>query len=164
MKRSYEWDPLHSPSGRCAKRQRCTPLTVSPPSVRNCIGTEPSPFPDFSSKLTTEQIARNIRDEIKRIQRRKHLQNNVPECSIIESPASSTSGLLSPSRKDEPLFTYRHVELICERVMKERESKIREEYDKILSTKLAEQYDTFVKFTHEQVQRRFENCTPSYLS
>lgn len=164
MKRSHEWDPLHSPTSRCAKRRRCTPLMVSPPAVRGSVRTEPSPFQDISPKVTQEQIARNIRDEIKRIQRRKHLQNTVPESSIPELPSSSTSGLLCSSRKNQPLFTYRQIELICERMIKERESQIREEYDKILTAKLSEQYDTFVKFTHDQVQRRFENCTPSYLS
>lgn len=75
--------------------------------------------------------------------------------------------------------------MICERLLKEREEKIREEYDEILTTKLAglclcvshlmtpirstelqktkfsffffltEQYDAFVKFTHDQLMRRF---------
>lgn len=67
-------------------------------------------------------------------------------------------------RRDQPLFTFRQVGLICERMMKERESQIREEYDHVLSTKLAEQYDTFVKFTYDQIQKRFEGATPSYLS
>lgn len=50
---------------------------------------------------------------------------------------SQSVGLLSPSRRDQPLFTFRQVGLICERLMKERESQIREEYNQVLSTKLA---------------------------
>lgn len=48
------------------------------------------------------------------------------------------------------------VGLICERMLKERESQIREEYDRVLNAKLSEQYDAFVKFTYDQIQKRFE--------
>lgn len=46
--------------------------------------------------------------------------------------------------------------MICERMLNEREEKLREQYDAVLTTKLAEQYDAFVKFTYDQIQRRFE--------
>nr|AIS66739.1 subolesin [Rhipicephalus haemaphysaloides] len=156
LKRTHDWDPLHSPSGRSPKRRRCMPL--SPPPTR-AHQIDPSPFGDVPPKLTSEEIAANIREEMRRLQRRKQLcfQATDPECQ-------QTSGLSSPVRRDQPLFTSRQVGLICERMMKERESKIREEYDHVLSTKLAEQYDTFVKFTYDQIQKRFEGATPSYLS
>jgi hypothetical protein len=41
-------------------------------------------------------------------------------------------------------------------MLKERESQIREEYDRVLNTKLSEQYDAFVRFTYDQIQKRFE--------
>nr|AFL65878.1 subolesin [Rhipicephalus microplus] len=156
LKRTHDWDPLHSPSGRSPKRRRCMPL--SPPPTR-AHQIEPSPFGDVPPKLTSEEIAANIREEMRRLQRRKQL------CFQGADPESQhTSGLSSPVHRDQPLFTFRQVGLICERMMKERESKIREEYDHALSTKLAEQYDTFVKFTYDQIQKRFEGATPSYLS
>lgn len=111
---------------------------------------------------------------MRRLQRRKQLCFSYPlesssggERSGPSSPSSSGApqqGLLSPVRRDQPLFTFRQVGLICERMMKDRESQIREEYDNVLSTKLAEQYDTFVKFTYDQIQKRYEGATPSYLS
>jgi len=63
--------------------------------------------------------------------------------------------------------------MICARLLKEREEKIREEYDQILSHKLdgkknefsfdikkkfffsLEQYEGFVRFTQDQLTRRF---------
>lgn len=79
----------------------------------------------------------------------------------------------SPRRPDSPpslvrhpekaLFTFKQVQLICERMLKEREEALREQYDAVLTTKLAEQYDAFVKFTYDQIQRRYE-AAPSYLS
>lgn len=62
------------------------------------------------------------------------------------------------------MFTMSQVNAICEKMVKEREAVIREQYDKILTQKLSEQYDAFVKFTHEQIQRRFENSHCSYVS
>lgn len=41
-------------------------------------------------------------------------------------------------------------------MLNEREEKLREQYEAVLTTKLAEQYDAFVKFTYDQIQRRFE--------
>lgn len=46
--------------------------------------------------------------------------------------------------------------MICERMLRERETVLREEYDQVLNTKLAEQYDAFVKFTYDQIQKRYE--------
>lgn len=52
--------------------------------------------------------------------------------------------------------------MICERMLTERETQLREEYDRILSMKLSEQYDAFVKFSNDQLHRRFElAATPS---
>lgn len=40
-------------------------------------------------------------------------------------------------KKDQPTFTLRQVGIICERLLKDYEDKVREEYEQILSTKLA---------------------------
>ena len=83
-------------------------------------------------------------------------------CFLSSFAPTSNLGLLSPSRRDQPLFTFRQVNLICERLLKERETSLRDEYDQVLSSKLAEQYDTFVKFTYDQIQKRFDiGATPS---
>ncbi|XP_064112054.1 akirin-2-like isoform X2 [Macrobrachium nipponense] len=98
-----------------------------------------------------------------------------PSLSPSPSPApSSSSGLAalhhhhhhqSSLSKDKPLFTFRQVNLICEQLLREREVKIREEYDKVLASKLAEQYDCFVRFTTDQIQQKLSQAAlPSYLS
>jgi len=49
--------------------------------------------------------------------------------------------------------------------MGERVDQVRQEYDEILQQKLSEQYESFVKFIDQQIQRRFkESQAPSYLS
>ncbi|XP_074602948.1 akirin [Brevipalpus obovatus] len=187
LKRPLEWDPLNSPS------QSSSPNPTRP-TKRRCLmhhnynsspyippkGT--SPFDGIHPKLTAEEIAANIKDEMKRLQNRKQLHyqssanqfqinsqtdsnSNENDTSFPESLSNSVLGLLSPSRRDQPLFTFRQVTIICERILKEREASLKEEYDRVLSSKLAEQYDTFVKFTYDQIQKRFETeTTPSYLS
>lgn len=82
----------------------------------------------------------------------------------VSSMTGSSCGGVSPSRKEQPLFTLRQVGMICERLLKEREEKVREEYEETMTSKLAEQYDTFVKFTHDQLMRRFGEQPASYVS
>lgn len=85
--------------------------------------------------------------------------------SKISPPAPCNSpavGLTSPRCREQPIFTFKQVGMICERLLRERENQLREQYDKILSLKLAEQYDTFVKFTYDQIQKRLDSgSTPS---
>lgn len=45
--------------------------------------------------------------------------------------------VVGSSRKDQPSFTLRQVSYLCERLLKDHEEKIREEYEQILNTKLA---------------------------
>ena len=159
LKRSLEFDPVHSPGGRTPKRRRCMPICM-PPTTPPTKCHEPSPFGDVSSKLTPgmsefknyvrqqqnvlfkisilEQILANVREEVKRFQRRKQLnfsQNQSQNmnsqhqdslmCESPTSPASPASCPRSPSplmalassnhfgqscsTKDKPLFTFKQV-------------------------------------------------------
>uniref|UniRef100_A0AAY5F160 Akirin-2 n=1 Tax=Electrophorus electricus TaxID=8005 RepID=A0AAY5F160_ELEEL len=167
LKRTMDFDPLMSPTS--SKRRRCAPVSPSS-SPRKYLRNEPSPFGEVSARLTTEQILHNIKQEYKRMQKRKHLdgsfQQTEASCSLVSQSQASilsgssfpeaSTGTVSPTRREQPLFTLRQVGMICERLLKEREDKVREEYEEILTSKLAEQYDTFVKFTHDQLMQRFE--------
>ncbi|XP_050390399.1 akirin-2 [Patella vulgata] len=182
MKRSHEFDPLHSPSQGTPKRRRCMPMTLSP-STPPTKTPKRSAFSEASPKLTSEQIAARISMEIKRMQRRRQLHyqggSSPPHCSFstenthlsgMDSPPSSSQSstslfsALSPSKKDIPLFTFRQVSMICDRMIKDREEQIQGEYDGVLSSKLAEQYEAFLKFNHDQLQKRFGDAPMSYVS
>jgi len=72
LKRSLEFDPVHSPGGRTPKRRRCMPMCIpATSSASKCH--EPSPFAEVATPLTPEQILANVREEVKRLQRRKQL-------------------------------------------------------------------------------------------
>jgi len=77
----------------------------------------------------------------------------------------NSMGSSSPlAHSERPLFTYRQVRMICERLLKEQEVRLREEYDQVLNARLAEQYDTFVRFTYDQIHRRIDDSPMTYLS
>ncbi|CAM4702446.1 akirin-1 [Siphateles boraxobius] len=183
LKRSMEFEALLSPQS--PKRRRCNPLPGTPttPSPQRC-GLRPStesPAHSMSPqsmggehRLTPEQIFQNIRQEYSRYQRRRQLEgafNQTEPCSSTDIQSSSPA-LTSPSsptgasslKKDQPLFTLRQVGYLCERLIKDHEEKMREEYEQILNTKLAEQYESFVKFTQDQIMRRYGARPASYVS
>jgi len=85
----------------------------------------------------------------------------------LPSSSSSAQQPQPPQQKKEekPIFTLKQMTLIAERMCKERVDQVRQEYDEILQQKLSEQYESFVKFIDQQIQRRFkESQAPSYLS
>uniref|UniRef100_A0A8C7TCQ9 Akirin 1 n=1 Tax=Oncorhynchus mykiss TaxID=8022 RepID=A0A8C7TCQ9_ONCMY len=179
LKRSMEFEALLSPQS--PKRRRCNALPGAPstPSPQRCNLRPPVDCPSHSMSPPTmggehrltpgkkcegkiKQIFQNIRQEYSRYQRRRQLEGafNQSEaaCSSTDAPSSALTAPSSPpgaSRKDQPSFTLRQVSYLCERLLKDHEEKIREEYEQILNTKLAEQYESFVKFTQDQIMRRY---------
>uniref|UniRef100_A0A672NY72 Akirin-2 n=1 Tax=Sinocyclocheilus grahami TaxID=75366 RepID=A0A672NY72_SINGR len=160
LKRTMDFDPLLSPAS--PKRRRCAPMSPSP-SPQKYLRMEPSPFGRLSSALTADTVSQ-LKRGLKRLKLRYYSVNSLTfffvQFSCGYQCHEMLSGCLigwcsSPSRREQPLFTLKQVGMICERLLKEREEKVREEYDQILTTKLAEQYDAFVKFTHDQLMRRF---------
>ena len=156
---------------------------------------KPSPFGEVATTLTQEQILANVQQELGRLQRRKRKRSSVnrslisvhhhpqdsamngsptspsspASCSSSSSPsnawAPSSNSEAKRSREEKSVLTCKEMNLICERMMKEHETKIREEYDRIFTQHLSEQYDGFVQFTLDQQRKRFEtSAVPSYMS
>jgi len=112
-------------------------------------------------------LSASLTEEVQRMRRKRQLNMELSENRNLDdsSSDSSSENTFPSSAKDKPLFTFRQVGMICERMLNERESQLREEYDKILNMKLSEQYEAFVKFSNDQLHRRFEAAEdPSYLS
>ncbi|XP_067947710.1 akirin-2-like [Watersipora subatra] len=178
LKRSIDFDPL---SPRRAKRRRCgsailTSLNTTPSVV---ISKPPSVFQEATPSLSKEQLADSIRTEIKRLRRRKtktitHTVGSVSQSDSSDgelpsaSPSTSTSqtNCSHEQRKDTtPLFTFKQMTVLCERMVKEQTERLCEEYDQVLASKLAEQYEAFLKFNHDQIHSHFANSSDaSYLS
>lgn len=88
-----------------------------------------------------------------------------PNFAGSSSPSRVSTGSMSPPRgKEQPTLTVKQVVLLCERLWKEREDKLREEYDQVLHERLTDQYDSFLKFTQDQIMRRYQQSSCSYVS
>ncbi|XP_038828028.1 akirin-1-like [Salvelinus namaycush] len=181
LKRSIEFEALHSPQS--PKRRRCNPLPGTPvtPSPKRCnllsatgdSSMSPQSTCGGEHRLTPEQIVQNLRQEYSRYQRRCQLEEafNQSESQTPSDGPGQSSGFMAPSspsgvsmKRDQPCFTLRQVGSLCERILKDHEGSICEEYEQILNTKLAEQYESFVKFTHDQIMRQYSARPSSYVS
>lgn len=63
----------------------------------------------------------------------------------LQNAATHDTQLDSVDDSIQPILTARQAQSICERIAGDVEQKLREEYDKILARKLADQYDVFAK-------------------
>jgi hypothetical protein len=187
LKRSFEHDrdsntnptPYESRTPSSKRQRRCFPMTVVSSSSSNETTTtttdmsfgSQSVFPDVQPILTTDDLLSRIKEEVRRLQRRNQLKPISSELTEDESHQSTTDSTSlinlpghSSSSSNQHLLTLKQVNMICARLLKEREEKIREEYDQILSDKLNEQYEGFVRFTQDQLTRRFSELQFSYVS
>ena len=75
-----------------------------------------------------------IKEEVRRLQRRHQLKN--PTTSDLSDDDNPNDSRSSSVNQQQPLLTLKQVNIICARLLKERDEQIREEYDRVLSTKL----------------------------
>ena len=127
-------------------------------------------FPQSDSTQSEEFVRTNLQDEVKRLKHRNQLAlapptplqdpTSAPISDVSHSPLTNITPV---SSRDQPLFTLRQVETICSRLLQENEEQLREQYGQALSERLNEQYDDFLKFTHDHIQKQFSNTTCSYI-
>ncbi|XP_043643501.1 akirin [Drosophila teissieri] len=79
------------------------------------------------------------------------------------SPKSEIQVAKSTTEDSRNLLTYQQLKLICCEMMEQCDNRVVQEYEVALTQKMAEQYDTFIKFKHDQLQRECEH-EASYLS
>ncbi|PIO11595.1 hypothetical protein AB205_0205290 [Aquarana catesbeiana] len=145
LKCSMEFEALMSPQS--PKRRWCTPL---PGSLAN-------PFPP---KVRPE-AQQSIRPAVFSAAAGENGHSSEVQASTSLTAPSSPGSVV---KKDQPTFSLLQVGILCERLLKDHEDKIREEYEQILNTKLEELYESFVKFTHDQIMRRYGTRPTSYVS
>ena len=178
----FEIGSMSDPCQRSANKRRCTtnqnysynvhnqthPTTASPSSVAPSPNLASSPFKDPTVILgpLCDHVTSIIKNEVHRAhhQQQQQQQQQQPHQQNQQQHHNNHPSL--PINYDEPTLSVRQTQAICEKIIREREQKLREEYDKILISKLAEQYDTFVKYTHDHIETRYNetNSHPSYLS
>eukprot|EP00057_Strongylocentrotus_purpuratus_P001608 XP_001200148.2 PREDICTED: akirin-2-like [Strongylocentrotus purpuratus] len=74
LKRTLDFDPLHSP-GTSPKRRRCSPIiTPSTPTSKSSL--QQSPFSPVTPRISPGQLVAHISHEWRRIRRRKRLEES----------------------------------------------------------------------------------------
>lgn len=137
----------------------------------------PSPFARLSFCLTPEQLTVRIKEQIDRLGRKrlgriaylpKKKQNN-ENSEVADSQAATTSAAetseLYKEINDKPMLSLEQMNHLCSRQLKEQEENIREEYEKLLKNKSADQYDVFLRFQHDELKKKLsKEERPSYLN
>ena len=139
LKRSLEFDPVE----QGVKRKRAE-MKLSPPS--SPISSSPSSTftinPNSSSPTKQQSIFTS--------------SPNKNQSLVFKKPCSLTaltSSSITTTTDDIPMLTYAQTAQMCARLLREQDRSLREQYEQILSTKLTEQYDTFVRYTHDSVHK-----------
>mmetsp|Transcript_27152 Transcript_27152/g.37910 ORF Transcript_27152/g.37910 Transcript_27152/m.37910 type:complete len:192 (-) Transcript_27152:473-1048(-) len=68
------------------------------------------------------------------------------------------------SCKKKKYFTEDQVQKIVQRALQDQEEKLREQYNKILNERLAEQFENFTNFNQDYVYRQMNRRACSYVS
>ena len=120
--------------------------------------------PSLILSSLSEDVTCLIKHEMHRAHHSQHQQHqqNPPN-----QQQNDYNNQLQSNQLEPPVLTVRQTQMICEKLIREREQKLREEYDKILINKLAEQHATFVKYTEDHIEKRYNQTNShqsSYLS
>jgi hypothetical protein len=140
LKRSLEFDPVE----QGVKRKRAE-MKLSPPSS-----------PISSSSTTTTSFTTNTNPSSPSKQQQSIFTSSPTknQSLVFKKPCSLTALTSSSSTTDDiPMFTYTQTAQMCARLLREQDRSIREQYEQLLSNKLTEQYDQFVRYTHDSVHK-----------
>lgn len=78
------------------------------------------------------------------------------QSSIFTSSSKKKSSTSLPSTTttdDTPMFNYAQTAQMCAHLLREQDKSIREQYEQLLTTKLNEQYEQFVTYSHDSVHK-----------
>lgn len=86
--------------------------------------------------------------------------------TTVTESTSSQKIAASLNLYDRPQFSLKQVQMICERLLKQQEVRLRYEYETVLNQRLEEQHEQYVQFAREQLERQHQdnNADISYLS
>uniref|UniRef100_A0A915E594 Akirin n=1 Tax=Ditylenchus dipsaci TaxID=166011 RepID=A0A915E594_9BILA len=86
------------------------------------------------------------------------------ETGTTDHQKESSPQMSIASLYDKPQFSLKQVKMICERLLKEQEIRLRYEYETALNKKLEEQHESYVQFAKEQIDCRTTTNDFFYLS
>lgn len=136
LKRSLEFDPVE----QGAKRKRAE-MKISPPSSPI---SSPSTYPINASPASPSKQSSIFTSS----------SNKKSPSSVVQKPCSLTALTSATATNDDiPMFSYAQTAQMCARLLREQDQSMREQYEQLLSMKSTEQYDTFIRYTHDSVYK-----------
>ncbi|XP_065183643.1 akirin-2-like [Sycon ciliatum] len=188
LKRSHfdlQNTPTQDGCGEPSTKRRCSFAAMSscqssspilPYSVASCS-------PIFQkTPVSRTRILEDVNGEIRMIRRRRRHFAGMSEQAALASPTSRKDRRQEQSEKspedmqstkqvdavaakpEKPVFTAKQVADFCQRKLKEREEELKVLFDEILTARLTDQYDSFVRFTQDNLRQHFADKECSYVS
>jgi len=168
LKRSAQFDPLEQAAKRkCSEKIGAALPPSSPPRL-------PTTF-SFSSKNGGENKQQQQQDIVisklfsscfpsSSIDQQQQRQIMTPTkklfkpCSLTALSTQRLSQSSQASSDDLPIFTYSQTVKMCQRALSDNDKLLREQYEKLLNIKLNEQYEKFVRYTHDSFDKQQPQC------
>lgn len=179
LKRHHEFDPLHQSPG-CSPKRMCLDNPTNSPNASRCSTLH---TPKYSHPIGCSSSANNIHRSPSSAMHIKRPLYHAPFTSAIFNSSSfifadpllkNNTSTVRVSEMEEhrgnlsddmvAIFSLKQVDAICKNILREQESNVRQHFDRVLSDKLAEQYESFVRFNEEHLRKRFCNSIASYVS
>ena len=133
LKRSLEFDPVE----QGVKRKRAE------------LKLPPTSFPSSSSSSSpSKQQSAVFSSSSSSLSSSSNSSQSSPKSSSSSPPPASVI-----STDDAPMFTYNQTAQMCARFLREQEKSIREQYGELLTAKLNEQYEQFIRYSHDSVYK-----------
>jgi len=188
-KRNRDWNELdvNQNSNACSSPKRIVVPFGESPSKRirnvedssqihtnyNSQSRMESPF-NLSTTQSMDEEYNNLEKYIPHKNRKKmdHQQSFAqPQIQHTFTPIqpqvpTTPQHIMNPQSNElkDKLFTFEEVKAIVQRLLAEKESSLRIEYDQILQEKLQEQFRNFTKFNEDYISRQLKQSDFSYLS
>ncbi|CAF0735040.1 unnamed protein product [Didymodactylos carnosus] len=171
LKRSLDFDPIEQGQKRkrCEKFGSSSPpivATSTPFSLNTMNNSNNSNEFNGAKVLSNSNVSQqNIMSKIfsssrfpsspidQHEQQRKKISTNINNTS--NSFSSITPFSTNATQADDlSIFTIRQTATMITRMLNDNEKLLKEQYEKLLNIKLNEQYDQFVRFTHDEVDKQ----------
>jgi len=149
--------------GHMQKRQRYAEMMAASAAqagvpMGSSVRENPFPIMPIEPKELESLVAKSISP------RKSNIEGEVE----IRTPGLfvRTPGISAAEKDKKGEKTYSHEELtsVVSKVVEQRERALREEYNKLLQAKLAEQFQSFTKFNEDYISRQIKGNPFSYVS
>lgn len=129
-------------------------------SMGSSVRENPFPIKPIEPKELESLVAKSISPRKGSVESESEMRSPGP---AAQTPRTSSAGSDKEAKGEK---TYSHEELtsIVSKVVQQREAALREDYNKLLQAKLAEQFQSFTKFNEDYISRQIKGNPFSYVS